>query len=100
MWGRKPILLGFMTLFAIGSFISGSAGTMNILIVGRALQGAGGCGALAVTEIIYADMVPLPQRGIMQGMQAMYVEASTLLHIRNILPTVVVEPGLLQCRFK
>jgi MFS family permease len=71
MWGRKPILIGLMTLFAIGSAVAGSATTMNVLIIGRAFQGAGGCGALTVTEIIYADMVPLPQRGVMQGMAAM-----------------------------
>ncbi|KAI0083102.1 iron permease [Irpex rosettiformis] len=68
IWGRKPILLILMTLFAIGSAVAGSAKSMNVLIVGRAFQGFGGCGALTVTEIIYADIIPLPQRGIMQGM--------------------------------
>ncbi|KAI0682177.1 iron permease [Cytidiella melzeri] len=68
IWGRKPILLSLMTLFAIGSAVAGSAKTMNALIIGRAFQGFGGCGALTVTEIIYADLIPLAQRGVMQGM--------------------------------
>ncbi|KAI0799693.1 iron permease [Irpex lacteus] len=68
IWGRKPILLVLMALMAIGSAVAGSAKSMSILIIGRAFQGFGGCGALTVTEIIYADIIPLPQRGVMQGM--------------------------------
>ena len=35
IWGRKPILLILMTLFAIGSAVAGSAKSMNVLIIGR-----------------------------------------------------------------
>jgi MFS family permease len=35
IWGRKPILLFLMTMFAIGSAVSGSAKSMNVLIIGR-----------------------------------------------------------------
>ncbi|KAI0799685.1 iron permease [Irpex lacteus] len=71
IWGRKPILLILMILFAIGSAVAGSAKSMNILIIGRAFQGFGGCGALAVTMIIYGDLIPLPQRGLQQGIASM-----------------------------
>ena len=63
---------------------------MNMLIAGRgaslnllrealstnyrsllvAIQGFGGGGCLSVTEIIYADLVPLPERGKFQGITA------------------------------
>ena len=33
--GRKPILLGFIALFAAGSAICGAAQSMNMLIAGR-----------------------------------------------------------------
>lgn len=46
---------------------------MDMLIVGRAIQGLGGGGCIAVTEIIYADLVPLPERGKFQGITALYV---------------------------
>ncbi|KAF8894855.1 major facilitator superfamily domain-containing protein [Infundibulicybe gibba] len=43
----KPILLAFIGCFALG---------MNMLIAGRVVQGLGGGGCIAVTEIIYADL--------------------------------------------
>ncbi|KAI0648785.1 iron permease [Trametes meyenii] len=67
-FGRKPVLLSFVLTFALGSAISGRAQSMNMLIAGRAIQGFGGGGCLAVTEIVYADLVPLPERGKFQGL--------------------------------
>ncbi|KAF8954828.1 iron permease [Flammula alnicola] len=68
--GRKPILLGSISIFAVGSAISGSARSMNMLIAGRVVQGIGGGGCLSVTEIIYSDLVPLPERGKFLGIIA------------------------------
>ncbi|KZV67239.1 iron permease [Peniophora sp. CONT] len=70
IFGRKPVLLSCITLFAIGSALAGSAHSMGMLIAARAVQGLGSGGCLATTEIIYADLVPLPQRGIIQGITA------------------------------
>ncbi|KAJ3002850.1 hypothetical protein NUW54_g5623 [Trametes sanguinea] len=66
----KPSLVGFILTFAIGSAISGGAQSMNMLIAGRAVQGIGGGGCIAITEIVYADLVPLPERGKFQGITA------------------------------
>ncbi|KAJ7712048.1 iron permease [Mycena metata] len=68
--GRKPILLGFIAFFAIGSAICGSAQSLNMLIAGRVVQGIGGGGCISVTEIIYADLVPLSERGKFLGITA------------------------------
>ncbi|RDX42362.1 MFS general substrate transporter, partial [Lentinus brumalis] len=70
--GRKPVLVAFIIAFAIGSAISGSAQNMSMLIAGRTVQGFGGGGCMGITEIIYADLVPLPLRGKYQGIQASY----------------------------
>ncbi|KAF7341858.1 putative iron permease [Mycena sanguinolenta] len=59
--GRKRILLGFIVLFALGSALCGSAQSLNMLIA--VVQGIGGGGCISVTEIIYADLIPLPERG-------------------------------------
>ncbi len=40
-WGRKPVILLGLSVFAVGSFIAAQADTMAWLIVGRILQGAG-----------------------------------------------------------
>ena len=34
-FGRKPVLLSFVVIFAIGSAVSGAAQNMNMLIAGR-----------------------------------------------------------------
>ncbi|KAJ8486838.1 hypothetical protein ONZ51_g4577 [Trametes cubensis] len=69
-FGRKPVLLSFILAFALGSAVAGAAQSMNMLIAGRAIQGFGGGGCISITEIIYADMVPLPERGKFQGIVA------------------------------
>ncbi len=40
-WGRKPVILLGLSVFALGSFIAASADTMVWMIAGRILQGAG-----------------------------------------------------------
>lgn len=88
-FGRKPVLLVSLVLFALGSAICGAAQNMNMLIAGRgephrcmsvvheidaacpeAVQGLGGGGCISLTEIIFADLVPLPERGLFLGISA------------------------------
>lgn len=40
-WGRKPVILLGLSVFAIGSFVAANADTMAWMVVGRILQGAG-----------------------------------------------------------
>ena len=41
-WGRKPVIVTGLVLFALGSFMSAWAADLHWLMVGRAIQGAGG----------------------------------------------------------
>ena len=50
-WGRKPVIVAGLVLFALGSFVAAWAPDMNWLIMGRAVQGAGAISA-AVTAFI------------------------------------------------
>ncbi|MGV8891895.1 MAG: MFS transporter [Burkholderiaceae bacterium] len=50
-YGRKPIIIIGLILFAIGSFIAAAADSMLWVIIGRAIQGAGAISA-AVTAFI------------------------------------------------
>ncbi|KAF8810805.1 MFS general substrate transporter [Phlegmacium glaucopus] len=68
IFGRRPILLIFLFIFALGSALCGAAQNMNMLIGGRTVQGVGSGGILSLTEIILADLVPLSERGAYQGM--------------------------------
>jgi MFS family permease len=50
-WGRKPIIIAGLLLFAAGSFIAAAAPDMQWAIIGRAIQGTGAISA-AVTAMI------------------------------------------------
>jgi len=50
-WGRKPVIVAGLVLFAAGSFIAASADDIFWTIIGRAVQGAGAISA-AVTAFI------------------------------------------------
>ncbi|HLQ85225.1 MAG TPA: MFS transporter [Salinisphaeraceae bacterium] len=43
--GRKPVIAGGLVLFAVGSVIAARAGSIDGVIIGRALQGAGAIGS-------------------------------------------------------
>jgi MFS family permease len=53
-FGRKKVILIGLVIFALGSFVAAAASTLEWLIVGRSLQGAGAISA-AVTALL-ADM--------------------------------------------
>jgi MFS family permease len=40
-YGRKPVIVAGMLIFAIGSFVAGSADNIHVAIAGRLLQGVG-----------------------------------------------------------
>lgn len=50
-------------LFLVGSIIGALANDFTILILGRCIQGIGGGGVIALTEIVVTDLVPLRFRG-------------------------------------
>jgi MFS family permease len=53
-YGRKNIIYIGLLLFALGSFVSGCSDDINIIILGRAIQGAGAISA-AITALV-ADL--------------------------------------------
>jgi MFS family permease len=63
IFGRKPMVLVAVTMFFIGVMIAAFANNFALLLVGRSLQGVGGGGIIAMTEIIVTDLVPLRFRG-------------------------------------
>jgi len=58
-WGRRPVLLLGLGLFALGGVLAALAESMPALIAGRALQG---CGAIAGVAMAFAADVTKPQR--------------------------------------
>jgi MFS family permease len=50
-WGRKPVMMLGLLIFALGSFLAGLAHTLPLIILGRAVQGAGAISA-AISAMI------------------------------------------------
>jgi MFS family permease len=58
-WGRRPVLLLGLSLFALGGVVAALAESMTVLIAGRALQG---CGAIAGVAMALAADLTRPER--------------------------------------
>lgn len=67
IFGRRILILLSVFLFAVGSAISGSATNLEVLIIGRAVQGIGGGGVNVLIQIIICDLVPLRDRSKFMG---------------------------------
>ena len=65
--GRRVMMLIAIGLFIAGSLACALAPSMTALILGRALQGSGGGGLMALSQTIIADIVSPRERGRYQG---------------------------------
>ena len=68
MYGRRVILLTGVTIFTVGSWLSGSASSIEWLIAWRALQGIGGGMIMANAFTIVGDLFSPRERGKWQGL--------------------------------
>ena len=66
--GRRPVFLGAVSLFALGSLVIALAPDFTTLLVGRAIQGIGGGGIIPTASAVIGDSLPQPQRGRALGL--------------------------------
>lgn len=71
IFGRKPLIITALVFFTAGCIVAGVANNFTVILVGRSIQGLGGGGVIALTEIIMTDIVPLRQRGKFFGFLSM-----------------------------
>ncbi|ORX73335.1 MFS general substrate transporter [Linderina pennispora] len=57
IFGRTQVLLASLVIFAAGSL------SMNVLLAGRGIAGAGSAGIIGLTLVIVSDIVPMRKRG-------------------------------------
>lgn len=60
IWGRRPVLIAGLVVFAVGSVVAAQAESVHWLIVGRALQGAGAISSTLLA--LLADLTPPQHR--------------------------------------
>lgn len=68
LYGRRRLYFISMTLFLVGSILSGLSQTMGQLIAFRAVQGLGAGGVMPLAFIMIGDMLSLQRRAKMQGL--------------------------------
>ncbi|MET2826577.1 MDR family MFS transporter [Mesorhizobium shangrilense] len=62
VYGRRPTVYAAILIFLAGSLVSAMAPNMFVLVLGRAIQGAGGGGLFALTQTVVGDLVPPRER--------------------------------------
>src|SRR3954453_10726476 len=67
LYGRRPYFIAAITIFVIGSVLSGFAPSMYQLAAFRAFQGIGAGGLFSLALAIIADIVPPRERARYQG---------------------------------
>ncbi|WP_283678146.1 MDR family MFS transporter [Lentilactobacillus sp. Marseille-Q4993] len=68
--GRKPMFLIGISIFIIGSVMSGLSHSMIVLIFWRAVQGIGAGSIMPVSNTIIADVFPLEKRAQVLGLNS------------------------------
>ncbi|WP_222851128.1 MDR family MFS transporter [Phytoactinopolyspora mesophila] len=67
LYGRRPTFQAAIVIFIVGSTVAALADSMGMLIGGRAVQGLGGGGLIALALAIVGDVIPPRERGRYQG---------------------------------
>jgi EmrB/QacA subfamily drug resistance transporter len=68
IYGRKPLLLGGIALFLIGSALSGLSQDMTQLILFRGIQGIGAGALFPISLAVIGDLFTPAERGKYQGL--------------------------------
>jgi len=83
-FGRRPIMLAGLALFAAGGVVAALANSIEMLIAGRALQG---CGAIAGVALAFAaDHTRAQNRSVIMAIIGMGIGASFLLSMMIAVP--------------
>ncbi|HEX7081224.1 MAG TPA: MFS transporter [Gammaproteobacteria bacterium] len=67
-YGRRPLFVASVGLFAAGSALVAAAPTFDVLLVGRAVQAFGAGGVFPVASAVVAETFPMERRGRALGL--------------------------------
>lgn len=79
LYGRKAFFQAAITLFLVGSALSGMSTSMLWLIISRAIQGLGGGGLIVGAQAIVGDIVSPRDRGKYQGLFGAVFAVTTVI---------------------
>ena len=78
-YGRRQVMLSAILLFVVSSALCALARSLPELVIARLLQGVGGGGLIVLAQAVIADIVPMRERGRMQGNISMVWAGAGLL---------------------
>src|ERR1700759_4462107 len=78
-FGRKRFLLICIIIFTISSFLCGAAPSLPILLIARAIQGAGGGALQPLSQAILLESFPPAKRGLAMAVFALGVVVAPVL---------------------
>jgi EmrB/QacA subfamily drug resistance transporter len=78
-WGRKPVLLLGLAVFAVGNLAAALANAPELLIAGRAVAGAGAAMVMPVTLSVITSSFPEEARGSAVGVWAGFAGGGGIL---------------------
>lgn len=78
MVGRRALVNAALVIFIVGSAVSGFAFDSVSMIVGRAIQGIGAGGLLALVQVVLADIISPRERGKYMGLFGAVMAAGTI----------------------
>lgn len=67
-FGRRWIYIIAVAVFALGSLVVSVAGNIQLLLIGRAIQGLGSSGIFPVATAVIGDVFPVEKRGRALGL--------------------------------
>ncbi|TLS35423.1 MFS transporter [Pseudalkalibacillus caeni] len=79
IYGRKKIFLIGISLFGIGSLISGFSNSLGMLLTGRAVQALGSGGIIPIANAVIGNSFPKEKRGMALGLVGAMFGIATIL---------------------
>lgn len=55
-WGRRPVMIAGLAMFALGSVIGALAPSLTVLVIGRVLQAAGAAAGMVMSRAMVRDL--------------------------------------------
>src|SRR3954447_25880803 len=78
-FGRKRFLLTCIVIFTVSSFLCGAATSLGVILIARAVQGAGGGALQPLSQSILLESFPPQKRGIAMAVFALGVVVAPVL---------------------
>src|SRR5579863_3690063 len=78
-YGRKRFLISCIVIFTIASFACGSATSLGLILIARAVQGAGGGALQPLSQAILLETFPPQKRGMAMAVFALGVVVAPVL---------------------